>query len=189
MLSGAANPASICYTILNDGGFLPSDLDVSTPPPTGSPGYFLNFQAQTQSSLRLYQLVPNFANPSSSTLSAPMDIAVDHFYPACAGLICIPQPGTSQQLDPVGDRLMYRLAYRNFGDHDTLVVNHSVATASAPRGACGETMSDIDFSPTTFARCAGCCPRMSCPRTCGAIHRSELLRVELCPRGSSAAVR
>jgi uncharacterized membrane protein len=134
MLSGAANPASICYTILNDGGFLPSDLDGSTPPPTGSPGYFLNFQAQTQSSLRLYQLVPNFANPSSSTLSAPMDIAVDHFYPACAGLICIPQPGTSQQLDPVGDRLMYRLAYRNFGDHDTLVVNHSVATASAPAG-------------------------------------------------------
>jgi hypothetical protein len=41
MLSGAANPASICYTILNDAGFLPSDLDGSTPPPTGSPGYFL----------------------------------------------------------------------------------------------------------------------------------------------------
>jgi len=135
MLSGAANPASICSPpILNDGGFLPSDLDGSTPPPTGSPGYFLNFQAQTQSSLRLYQLAPNFANPSSSTLSAPMDIAVEHFYPACAGGTCIPQPGTSYLLDSLGDRLMYRLAYRNFGDHDTLVVNHSVATASAAAG-------------------------------------------------------
>src|SRR5262245_46296536 len=26
---------------------------------------------------------------------------------------------------------MYRLAYRNFGDHESLVVNHSIATASA----------------------------------------------------------
>ncbi len=31
-------------------------------------------------------------------------------------------------LDSLGDRLMYRLAYRNFGDHEALVVNHSVAT-------------------------------------------------------------
>jgi uncharacterized repeat protein (TIGR01451 family) len=29
-------------------------------------------------------------------------------------------------LDSLGDRLMYRLAYRNFGDHESLVVSHSV---------------------------------------------------------------
>ena len=39
---------------------------------------------------------------------------------------CIPQPGTSQQLDSLGDRLMHRLAYRNFGDHESLVATHSV---------------------------------------------------------------
>src|SRR5439155_546840 len=44
---------------------------------------------------------------------------------------CIPQSGSTQLLDSVGDRLMYRLAYRNFGDHETLVANHSVATANA----------------------------------------------------------
>src|SRR5467141_2894089 len=129
MLSGAASPAKICFTINNDGGYLPSDLDGSTLPPSGSPGVFLTFE--TLSSLRYYQLSPNFANTSSSTLSAPTDIAVASFNEACGGGTCIPQSGTSQQLDSLGDRLMYRLAYRNLGDHDALVVNHSVAAGSS----------------------------------------------------------
>src|SRR5439155_19468416 len=46
---------------------------------------------------------------------------------ACrGGGACIPQPSTSQKLDSLADRLMYRLAYRNFVDHESLVVNHSV---------------------------------------------------------------
>src|SRR5882762_64167 len=135
MLSGAASPASICKTITNYPlnfypSFLPSDLDGSTLPPAGSPGVFLTFE--TLSSLRYYQLSPNFANPDSSTLSAPIDIAVTPFNEACGGgRTCVPQSGTSQQLDALGDRLMYRLAYRNFGDHDALVVNHSVANGSS----------------------------------------------------------
>jgi hypothetical protein len=129
MLSGAASPASVCYTIANDGGYLPSDLDGSTLPPAGSPGYFLTFE--TLSSLRYYQLAANFSNPGSSTLSAPTDITVASFSEACGGGTCIPQPGTSQQLDSLGDRPMYRMAYRNFGDHDALVVNHSVTAGSS----------------------------------------------------------
>src|SRR5437016_13803597 len=39
---------------------------------------------------------------------------------------CVPQLGSPYQLDVIGDRLMFRLAYRNFGDHESLVVNHSV---------------------------------------------------------------
>src|SRR6266576_1896441 len=129
MLSGAASPASVCYTINNDGGYLPSDLDGSTLPPSGSPGVFLTFE--TLSSLRYYQLSPNFANTSSSTLSGPTDIAVASFNEACGGGTCIPQAGTSQLLDSLGDRPMYRLAYRNFGDHEALVFNHSVAAGSS----------------------------------------------------------
>jgi hypothetical protein len=33
-------------------------------------------------------------------------------------------------LDALSDRLMYRLAYRRFSDHESLVVNHSVAAGS-----------------------------------------------------------
>jgi hypothetical protein len=42
----------------------------------------------------------------------------------------VPQGGTPQKLDSLGDRMMFRLAYRNFLDHESLVVNHSVGSAS-----------------------------------------------------------
>jgi hypothetical protein len=49
---------------------------------------------------------------------------------------CVPQSGTSQELDSYGDRLMYRLAYRNFGSYASLVANHTVdiGTGSAQTG-------------------------------------------------------
>jgi hypothetical protein len=129
MLSGAPSPVQICFTIANDASYLPSDLDGATLPPAGTSGYFLTFE--TLSSLRYYQLTPNFANPNLSTLSAATDISVASFSEACGGGTCVPQPGTSQQLDSLGDRPMYRLAYRNFGDHEALVVNHSVTAGSS----------------------------------------------------------
>jgi hypothetical protein len=132
MLSSAASPAQVCFTVPNDGGFLPSDADgaLAAPPADGTPGYFLNFE--TLSSLRLYQLSPNFAaSPPSATLTqATPDIAVSSFGEACNGGTCIAQPN-SQQLDSLGDRLMYRLAYRVFSDHAAMVVNHSVAAGSS----------------------------------------------------------
>src|SRR5581483_12014517 len=39
--------------------------------------------------------------------------------------------GITDQLDAVGDRLMYRLAYRNFSDHQAWLVSHSVAAGSS----------------------------------------------------------
>src|SRR3989442_4194881 len=129
MLSGSATANGICYTVSNDGGFLPADLDGATPPLDRTPGYFVNFE--TLSSLRVYTLAPNFANPNASVLTqVTPDLTVGSFSEACGGATCIPQPGTSQQLDSLGDRLMYRLAFRMFGDHEAMVVNHSVATGS-----------------------------------------------------------
>lgn len=129
MLNRAPSPAAICYEVANDAGYLPADLDGATLPPANSPGYFLNFQSQ--GALRMYQITPNFANPSSSTLSLPIDIPVNSFAMACGGGSCISQPNTAQPLASLGDRLMYRLAYRNFTDHEAMVVNHSVTVGSS----------------------------------------------------------
>jgi hypothetical protein len=52
------------------------------------------------------------------------------FSRACGGGTCIPQPGTTQKLDSLADRLMYRLSYRNLGARQSLLVNHSVATSN-----------------------------------------------------------
>src|SRR5207244_8769766 len=107
---------------------LPSDLDGSALPPAGSPNFFLNFGTN---SLNLWKFHVDFANPANSTLTGPSNIAVAAFTPAChGGGACIPQPNTSQKLDSLADRLMYRLAYRNFGTFESLVVNHSVRAGS-----------------------------------------------------------
>jgi hypothetical protein len=128
MISGAGNPAQICFTVSGDGGFLPADLDGATPPSDGTPGYFLNFE--TTSSLRLYEMGQfDFANGLATLTQTTPDIAVASFAEACGGGTCIAQPN-SQTLDSLGDRLMYRLAFRVFSDRAAMVVNHSVTAGT-----------------------------------------------------------
>src|SRR5947199_397924 len=68
-----------------------------------------------------------------SSETGPTDLAVAAFSEACSGGTCIPQSGTTQKLDSLADRLMYRLAYRHFADgHEALVVNHSVNPGTGP---------------------------------------------------------
>jgi hypothetical protein len=73
----------------------------------------------------------NFTAQTAS-LAGPSSIPVASFSPACSGGgTCIPQSGTTQKLDSLADRMMYRLAYRNFGDHQSLVTNHTVTAGTA----------------------------------------------------------
>jgi hypothetical protein len=132
MLSGDPNPVALCFQLGSSyNSLLASDLDGTMAPPAGSPNYFLNLG---KNSLRLWKFHADFANYNNSTLAGPITIGVANFSKACGGGTCIPQPGTAQQLDSLGDRLMYRLAYRNFGDHESLVANHSVNVGSGGHG-------------------------------------------------------
>lgn len=146
MLTNA--PATqVCFSISSSyASLMPADLDGVTPatdlskgapaPPPGSPGYFLSLgsgscatiSGATKGCLYFWKLTANFSSPSLSTLTRST-LYVNAFNRACGtGGTCIPQPGTTQQLASLGDRLMWRLAYRNFGDHEAMVVNHSVNT-------------------------------------------------------------
>ena len=109
---------------------LPSDLDGFNPPPQGSPSYYLSLGTEL-GSLNLWKFHIDFANPSNSTFTGPTAIAVAAFSVACAGGTCVPQPSTTELLDSLGDRLMYRLAYRNYGSHESLVANHAVSSGSS----------------------------------------------------------
>jgi hypothetical protein len=127
---------------------LPSDLDGSTAPPSGRPNFFLS--RGTSTTLRLWKFHVDWSNPGSSTISGPTSISVQSNSTACGGGACIPQPGTSQKLDSLGDRLMYRLAYRNFGDHEALVVNHSVNTGSGNTGIRWYEIRNPNGTPSVF---------------------------------------
>jgi hypothetical protein len=119
-----------CRTLgTNDGGMLPSDSDGATPPPTGAPNPIVEFGTNN---LLLYKFHVDWTNTANTALTGPTTLPVAAFTPPCnGGGTCIPQSGTTTQLDSLGDRLMYRLEYRNFGDHDSLVVNHSIVAGSS----------------------------------------------------------
>ena len=130
MLNGTA-AKQVCFQQNSSvGGLLPSDLDGTTAPPAGSPNYMLFYGTNN---LKLFKFHADFATSTNSTFTGPTVIPVAAFLPLCNNNTgtCVPQPGTTSQLDSLDDRLMYRLAYRNLGTHESLVVNHSVATSSS----------------------------------------------------------
>jgi Divergent InlB B-repeat domain len=138
MLSGNAATMQCVTTSPANGSLLPGDFDGTIAPPTGAPEYLMSFNGNDQS-LNLWQYSVNFQNPSQSSLTGPTNIPVAAFTEACGETAveityttgdCIPQKGTSQNLDSYGDRIMYRLAYRNFGSYAALVANHAVTIGS-----------------------------------------------------------
>lgn len=132
MLSGGAATQQCFQLSSNYGGLLPSDQDGLTAPPAGSPAFMVSFGANA---LNLWKFHVDWTTPANTTLTGPATIPVAAFTPACNGGSCIPQAGTSQKLDSLADRLMYRLAYRNFQSHESMVVNHSVAVGTSKRNA------------------------------------------------------
>lgn len=147
MLTGAKAKA-VCFKNPNEFSFLPSNADGATPPPSGEPSFFVDLSSST--SLHLYRFHVDFADPAKSKFTGPINIPVKAYTMACGGGTCIPQPGTTQQLDSLGDRLMFRLAYRNFTDHESLVVSHSVMTSKAASGERWYEIRDPDGKPKVY---------------------------------------
>jgi len=128
MIAGTAATQQCFQLSTSYGGVLPADLDGATPPTTGTPNFMMNFGAN---SLNLWKFHVDWTNTANTKLTGPTNIPVAAFTAACNGGACIPQSGTRQQLDSLADRLMYRLAYRNFGDHESLVVSQSVKVGTS----------------------------------------------------------
>jgi len=115
---------------------------------------FLDSTTAGNDKLLLFKFHVDWTNPANSTFGngkpngngTPIAIPVADFGLVCNGdqalgdRNCIPQvdasptadysqpgmPDVGDYLDSIGDRLMYRVAYRNFGDHESLVLNHTV---------------------------------------------------------------
>ena len=106
--------------------FLPADIDGSTLPPAGAPETFVSFPDFGTYSTYHYKI--DWAVPANSTWTTFAAPAAAGFSQLCAAGSCVPQGGTTAKLDSLGDRLMFRLAYRNFGDHEAVVGNYSVSS-------------------------------------------------------------
>jgi len=104
---------------------LPAELDGSTLPPSGAPETFVGPPANGQ--YTIYHFHADFVTPANSTFTTFATPAAAPFSALCPTTsFCVPQLGTSTNLNGLGRRLMPRLAYRNFGDHESLVGNYAV---------------------------------------------------------------
>ena len=120
MLAGLS-ATSQCFNGANTIGImLAADVDGMTAPPAGSAEPVLALGAAANT-LAYYKFHVDWTTPANSTLTGPTNLGVNAFSDACAPSgSCIRQNGSPTQLDSLGDRLMHRLAYRNFGDHEAL---------------------------------------------------------------------
>jgi hypothetical protein len=127
-------------------GLLPSTLDGQTPPPVGSPNFFVGSQDDNgpygapSDGLTFWKFHYDPVTPGNSTFAMTTTLPTQAFNSIlglCGGSRnCIPQPNTANRIDHLGyrQRPLFRLAYRNFGDHESLVTNQSVSAGTGPNG-------------------------------------------------------
>jgi hypothetical protein len=146
MLKGSSNASQVCILdssngTLFDDSMLPADDD-SDSGPTKSEVLLGSIDNFLPGDTHVYEYVftVNFGDPAKSTLAGvngSMPISVPAFDLAiCPSgpfftTDCVKQPGTTAQLDTLGDRLMYRLAHFNERGTQHFLVNHTVNNTTA----------------------------------------------------------
>jgi hypothetical protein len=131
MLAGTTANQQCFTTSTAYGGLLASDVEGTTAPPSGEPNLLVAL-GTTATTLAYWKFHVDWTTTTNSTFTGPSTLTVASYTTACGTSgTCIPQSGTTQQLDSLSDRVMFRLAYRNVGGHESLVVNHAVTAGSA----------------------------------------------------------
>jgi hypothetical protein len=134
-------PSTISGAMVLAHSFQPADVEGTTAPPAGAPEYFASIAnpvndgvTTTSTSFNLYQFHVNWTTPSLSTFTQST-VSAATYTPGCylatapVNTICVPEASTSstgKYIDSVGDRFMFRFAYRNFGNYQSYLVSHTV---------------------------------------------------------------
>jgi hypothetical protein len=147
----AGQPATFITTGITGGSleetYLPADLDGSLLPAVGAPASFVEFPGG--GSFRVFHFHVDFVTPLNSTFTLFASPASAGFTARTGG---IPQLGTTSLLDPIGDRLMFRLATRFFADgHEATVGNFTVNSNSTASPRWFE-LRNVTSGPATVAQ-------------------------------------
>ncbi len=132
MLTGSPGAQMILFTLPSTNeafGLLPSDCDGAFAN-AGTPAYF-TYINELPAHLGILEFHTNWVTPASATFGNLTTVDVQTF---TSGISGIPQKGTTKKLDEITDRLMYRLQYRKFSDHQSMVTNHTVNAGSSIAG-------------------------------------------------------
>jgi hypothetical protein len=145
----AGNPATMQRFTVPDNptiGFqamTPVGVEGPTAPPVGNNAYFMRMTDDAWSAavpadrLEIYDLDVDFATPANSVFSGPTNLLTDPFDTELCGYTsfsCMDQPSGMNNLDPLREVLMYKVQYRNFGTHESIVCNHVTDVDDTDRG-------------------------------------------------------
>jgi hypothetical protein len=143
-------------------GLLPADVDGNVLPPIGSPQYFVGSMDAGASygapadALNLFKFTVDWNTPANSSFAFTNQLnssAFDSIFPCSpSSRTCIPQPGTTNKLDILSyrQRPLHRLAYRNFGTHESLVTNQSVEATAGVAGIRWWEIRSPNASPVIY---------------------------------------
>jgi hypothetical protein len=115
----------------NQYGAKSAHLDGPTLPPADAPNWVVNLVKYGTQKLEVYKFETDWNTPANSSYSLHNALTVtpfSFFDPSIRPQL--PQPNSSQLLDPLSKYLMNPLYYRNFGSYETMVVNHTVKLGS-----------------------------------------------------------
>jgi hypothetical protein len=120
---------------------LPADLD-GPAPPTGTPEFYgrqidgARFGGVNR--FEVFAFHVDWSNPVTSTFSMVATLPTAPFSTKiCQASFlepCILQPGTAVELEALSVWTMWRLQFRNFGSHETLMTNHTVNAGGVQAG-------------------------------------------------------
>jgi hypothetical protein len=126
MLRGEAATQQCSPLSTSGASLLPATIDGSSAPPAGASEWFVALSRTSATELSYWKFHVDWTTPANSRFSSILGLAVNRYSQACGGEACIQQLGANQRLESLGDRLMYRLAYRKFSNREAMVVAHSV---------------------------------------------------------------
>ena len=135
----------------SEDAFLPSDLDGTFFPPSGTANPFVSFPGNNPPTYKVRLFHADFVTPENSTFTLIGSPPAAGFSLLCPTTgTCVPQLGTTSNLDGLADRLMFRVAYRKFPDgHEAVVGNYSV-NANAVAGVRWFELRAVTTAPTVF---------------------------------------
>src|SRR2546423_2237657 len=150
--TGSPNPSAVAFTItpatLGDTySLVPATFRTGLSPPAGRPEYLLAIDSPAiggvvQPAVHVWRFHVDFATPASSTLGVganhakDADITVSDFRDALttSTSLLVPQNGTSQKLDTLGDKIMAPVVYQNLAGVESLWAAHTVNNNQAGTG-------------------------------------------------------
>jgi hypothetical protein len=150
---GPLTCAAECYFSMQ-----PAHYDGGTAPPAGAPNpYIQAWDDQVWGTgagpdgYRMFNFAVNWTTPASSTFTQLPQVNAPAFDAEFCNFsaACFPQPAPGEKLDPLGQFTMYRAMYRNFGTHQSLVLNHSVDVTG--RSVSGVRWSELRNSGSGWA--------------------------------------